>query len=454
MGDFMRQALYLVVFLVFSTITLNAQFWNATDGPTLGTISLETNSKNHVFAGTDASSIHRSVDWGRTWTRLGTGLPNDGFDRPIRDISITATDEIYLIHQGNGIFKSVDNGDTWQSVNTGLSNPSGIVTVHAKAMPNGQTQVFIGSDGTAAKSFISDNSGATWTEVPLPSVQKTALYETFISPNSDKLIVSIGYNKGIFRSKNRGVTWRRIDSDSNGQGIPGGSESDDNYKSIRANKLGHIFVGRNALEASTVAKNAVIMRSTNDGETYEYLTNGWEELTPEIRTNNKVNGIAFGLGSDVYATTQKEGTYFSSNNGDNWSRLTDGLPDNGATAAIAATPNNHIFSAPLGFYNVFVHLDPANSVDNLPEIIKPTVTASPNPASDVVTIAFDLQQGGAVRAEVFSMQGNSVVEDFVREFVAGPQVINFTTSALPPGVYVWRLTTGGTVRSGRVIVAR
>lgn len=451
----LRPIALVVLLALFTAISSSAQdFWLETAGPTLGTVSLATNSKGHVFAGTENSSIHRSLNWGATWEQLGNGLPSGGVNWPVRDISIAANDEIYIVQPGSGVYRSVDNGNTWQSINAGLSNPAGVVTVHAKALPNGMTQVYIGSDGLSTKSFLSDNSGATWIEIPLPGVQKTALYETFISPNSEKLIVSIGYNKGLFRTKNRGQRWFRIDTDSNGNGLPGGSESDDNYNTIRANAQGHIFVGRSALEESTIFKNACIMRSTNDGETYEYITNGWDPLLPDTRTNNRVMGITFGTGSDVYATTEKAGMYFSSNNGATWTDRNSGLPGNGASAALAATPNNHIFAAPFGFYFVFAHLDPTMSVENLPAIIKPVVSASPNPANDVVSITFDLTVGGLVRAEVVATDGSSVVQAFTKEYAAGPQAIHFSTNTIAPGAYAWRLIANGSTRTGRFIVAR
>ncbi len=450
----MYRLLFIVVLVVLTTTATLAQpFWIETSGPTLGTLSLESNSKGHVFAGTTNSSIFRTFNWGATWERLGSGLPNQGFDRPIRDISITDDDEIYIVLQGQGVFKSVDNGSTWQSINAGIADSAGIVTIHAKALPTGMTQVYVGFSGaTSVKTFLSDNSGATWIQIPVPGVPKTDLYETFISPNSEKLIISIGYNKGLYRSTNRGLRWLRIDTDSNGNN-PGGSESDDNYQTIRANRQGHIFVGRHALETSTEYQNACIMRSTNNGESYEYKTTGWDPLTPDTRSNNRVTGIAFGTGNDVYATTEKAGMYFSSNNGDNWSNLTSGLPDNGACAALAATPNNHIFAAPKGFNNVFAHLDPTMSVSDLPAIIQPTVSAAPNPANDIVTISFNLEQAGLVLAEVVSMDGSKVVADYAREFLAGPQVVQFNTGSMTTGVYAWRLSANGSTRMGRFIVA-
>lgn len=450
----MHRLILIVVLVLLTTTATLAQIWIETTGPTLGTLSLATNSKGHVFAGTTNASIFRTLNWGATWERIGTGLPNQGFDRPIRDISIADNDELYIVLQGQGVFRSTNNGDTWQSINVGLPDSAGIVTVHAKALQDGMTQVFIGFSGAVSvKTFLSDNSGATWTQIPLPVVQKSDLYETFISPNSEKLIISIGYNKGLYRSTNRGQAWYRIDA-SPGGGDPGGSESDDNYKTIRANRQGHIFVGRHTLETSASFKNACIMRSTDNGETYEYKASGWDQLTPETRENNRVSGIAFGKGNDVYATTEKAGMYFSSNNGDNWTNLSAGLPDNAACAALAATPNNHIFAAPPGFYNVFARLDPTMSVSDLPAVIQPTVSAAPNPADDIVTISFSLEQAGPVRAEIVAMDGSKVVADYARELLAGPQVVQFSTGAIATGVYAWRLSANGSVRTGRFIVAR
>lgn len=448
-----RSLLLVALIIVSNTLSQAQPVWTETTGPSLGVSTLATNSKNQVFAGTSSNSIFRSDDRGQTWMRVSEGLPNNGWDKEVRSICVTSNDEVYMLLFSVGVFRSTNDGATWTSLNSTLPTPTTILTMYAKHLPNGSTQIFA---ATNRKAYISDNSGETWTEVKLPGVQFQGVYEVFISPNSDKLIISIAYNKGIFRSKNRGVTWRRIDADSNGGPINTGSESDDNYLTIRANRQGHIFVGRKALEASTEFKNAVVMRSTNDGETYEYLKNGWDELEVDLRQSNEVTGITFGKGTDVYATTSKYGLYYSSNNGDSWALKVAGMPEpyTGASNALAATPNNHIFTAPSGFNNVFALIDPTMSVQELPTIIQPTTFASPNPASDVVTIAFELTSPGTVRADIVSIDGSAVVDSYSKEFPSGPQSVGFRTSALAQGVYSWRLTAQGVTRTGRFSVVR
>jgi hypothetical protein len=79
---------------------------------------------------------------------------------------------------------------------------------------------------------------------------------------------------------------------------------------------------------------------------------------------------------------------------------------------------------------------------------------SPNPASGQAALAFALPDADEVRVSLYDVLGRAVAAVGAGRLEAGPHRLGLDLSALPPGVYVWRLTAGGHVESGRLTVAR
>ena len=241
-----------------------------------------------------------------------------------------------------------------------------------------------------------------------------------------------------------GTTWTRIDSD------PSSGESDDNFLTMRAAPNGTLFIGRNALPGSTKSPNAVVMRSKNDGESWEYLLEGWDNSDV---TNNRITGIAFGPDNEVWAITAlSSGVFFSSNGGDTWVSRNDGLPGSGSGNGITVTKNDDVFVAPTGAA-VHRHLLTTSVSEAAPSIVR-NVALAPNPARDQVVVTVDMEVSGPVSVELFSSQGNSVVEPFSNVLNAGPHTLSMSTASLSNGMYYWVVRSGQEVRTGKVCILR
>lgn len=78
----------------------------------------------------------------------------------------------------------------------------------------------------------------------------------------------------------------------------------------------------------------------------------------------------------------------------------------------------------------------------------------PTPARDHSMVRFSLQTQGNVLLEVFSMSGQRV--DVVADcwYPAGDHEINYALGDLEDGVYLYRLTSGNTTRTAKLVVAR
>jgi photosystem II stability/assembly factor-like uncharacterized protein len=77
--------------------------------------------RRHVWTlvnGGPGSGIHRSTDDGKTWTKVGGGLPGGELGRIGLAMAPSDPDTMYAIIETAGIFKSTDAGVTWTKQNT------------------------------------------------------------------------------------------------------------------------------------------------------------------------------------------------------------------------------------------------------------------------------------------------------------------------------------------------
>ena len=451
-GNRMIRSLFLAALSLIAIVPLRAaDYWEITNGPTASTRCMTTNSKGHVFAGTENSAVYRSTNLGEEWVRLDNNIDDGGPNFvTVNSIICGANDELVIAVNGLGIFRSRDNGDTWQKLNIGVPIPSNArLTVSSKLTADkSKTMLFVGLDAGASNlaMFLSENSGDSFVSIPksnLPSAV-SSLFETFLSPNSDKLFVLVSYNKGLYRSANRGTSWTRIDSD------PQSGESDDNFKTMTYDKFGHLYVGRNALAASTRSKNAIVMKSTNDGESWFYLDKGWNN---NDITNNKISGIAIANDGEMYVTTEKSGTFYSSDFGANWVPRNDGMSGDGSATAVTITNRRHAFISPIGPF-IYRHLDPSTSVLEERSPSFNLGVPSPNPVGDVVRIPVTAQSSAQLTAQIVDAAGQIAVPTQTFVVDRGMHTLQFRTESLAPGVYHARIFMQGGVVTTSFVVAR
>ena len=84
----------------------------------------------------------------------------------------------------------------------------------------------------------------------------------------------------------------------------------------------------------------------------------------------------------------------------------------------------------------------------------PALEAFPNPAPGQATVAFTLADAAGVELAVYDVLGRRVALLAEGAFDAGHHEVAFDGTALPPGLYLVRLTTGTTVRTQRITLAR
>jgi photosystem II stability/assembly factor-like uncharacterized protein len=162
--------------------------------------------RRHFFTLIDGGpecAIHRSTDGGKTWRKVGTGLPDDELGRIGLAISPVNPEVLYAnVEAANGhggIFRSADNGVTWQKrmdYNGGAMYYGDIF-----ADPVNVDRVYIPD----VVFQVSDDGGKSMHSLGQRNMHVDN-HVIWVDPeNPDHLLV--GNDGGLYRSLDRGATW-------------------------------------------------------------------------------------------------------------------------------------------------------------------------------------------------------------------------------------------------------
>ncbi|NJN42551.1 MAG: glycoside hydrolase, partial [Flammeovirgaceae bacterium] len=175
---------------------LYADMWEHQEGPW----------ENASFSGTN-SGLYKSLDGGKTWKVLTTGLPTSaqGLGRIGVGISPSNPNRIYATvdaRQNGGIYRSEDGGESWKLIHTdrrlwGRGGDFAEIKVH----PKNPDIIFIGN----IASYRSDDGGKSWTSIK-GAPGGDDYHRIWINPiNPDIMLFAV--DQGATITVNGGKTW-------------------------------------------------------------------------------------------------------------------------------------------------------------------------------------------------------------------------------------------------------
>jgi photosystem II stability/assembly factor-like uncharacterized protein len=162
--------------------------------------------RRHVWTlinGGPGSGVHRSTDGGKTWKKLGGGLPGDDVGRIGLAPAPSAPDTIYAVveaaEKNGGIFRSTDRGLTWEKRNPFDSQAQ--YYAHAVVDPRDRDRVYV------MNVFIqvSDDGGKTLRSLGEGS-KHVDNHEIWIDPKDPNYYL-VGCDGGVYESHDRGANW-------------------------------------------------------------------------------------------------------------------------------------------------------------------------------------------------------------------------------------------------------
>lgn len=244
---------------------------------------------DEIFAAMNPQGVFKSTDDGETWTE--SGLSGES----IEDLFIASNGWIYAATLG-GIFRSTDSGTTWLQMNNGLTNTK---ATSITALNN--SIIFAGTVGSGM--FRSSNSGANWLQSTDGIVHKS-MSTVAVNRNTNIVYVGVSYGGGLFQTVDGGNSWQQV-------GLQGRS-------------IERLAIKPNGVMFATISTG--VLKSTNDG--VDWTNTNFPDTGP---TDREVvissTGNVFVVYPSLYRTT---------NDGETWEHVVNGLPPGQTVWDIAA----------------------------------------------------------------------------------------------------------------------
>jgi photosystem II stability/assembly factor-like uncharacterized protein len=251
-----------------------------------------------------AQQIDQALFGGMQWRMIGPF-------RSGRAVAVTGVpghpDVFYFGAVGGGVWKTTDDGGVWQPI----FDSQKIASIGAIAVaPSATNVIYVGSGEPDMRSDISygngmyksTDAGQTWTHIGLEDTRQIA--SILVDPHDANrvFVAALGHaygpnvERGVFRSTDGGATWKKI--------------------LFKDENTGAIDLAFDPQNANTI---------------YAAL---WQTRRPPWNVYPPSNGPGSGL-------------YKSTDGGDNWTQLTNGLPTDGLGrigVAVAATDSSRVYA--------------------------------------------------------------------------------------------------------------
>jgi photosystem II stability/assembly factor-like uncharacterized protein len=162
-----------------------------------------------------STGIFKTIDAGTTWSESSTGMPTSP---GLWAIAVDPVDPSIVICGGYKSYRSSDGGEHWEE-NPGPSQTAWVR--HLLADPHGGGRFYATTRAGPSAVFRSDDSGLTWTQLPVPAEVGCYTFEgggdpvcPYVSTVAvDPAVadsVYIGTPNGVWRSTDAGLTWSPV----------------------------------------------------------------------------------------------------------------------------------------------------------------------------------------------------------------------------------------------------
>lgn len=256
----------------------------------------------------------RSDEQGSSWKNLANGLNNRFSFTSIRTSPAYEFDQtVFVATAGDGVYQSTNSGQSWRLVNDGLVDPD-IARLSVSSQYANDRRVLAAA--TSGGVWRRSGDDPNWQMVLTENVQVAVFFE-YANP-AGEAVVYAGDSRGrIWQSLDSGRLWQIVNElpehpaitsiAAKGSTIFVGTGTQGLY---RSDDLGHIF--------SRVAQLRPMRRMDCRGNELEqavadpYITS--VSFSPRSAGEQK-----------IFVTTWYDGVFVSSDNGDTWSKWSDGL---------------------------------------------------------------------------------------------------------------------------------
>ena len=178
-----------------------------------------------LYSHTAERGVYRSMDGGRTWTKVlfvddKTGCVELSLDMNNPRVLYAALNEYGRLPwkvisggPGSGLYKSTDAGTTWEKIHEGLPKEMGKMAVSVSRSNSDKVYLLMESDSEKELGglFVSNNAGKSWSRVTNDHrlIQRAWYYiELFTDPKNENTVYVL--SAPALRSEDGGKTWENL----------------------------------------------------------------------------------------------------------------------------------------------------------------------------------------------------------------------------------------------------
>ena len=269
--------------------------------------------------------VLKSTDGGVTWTNSLTFVPSAKV--VVFDLLIDPTNNNILYAATDaGIYKTINAGGLWTQINNSAYND-------LEFQPGNSSVIYAAFKGTAWITKFT-GGGATWTNLQLTTttVRRT---ELAVSANNASVVYALTVNstrglEGIYKSTDAGVTYSNIFNGATMGNNLLGYNNGCTPTSSSGQGTYDVFITANPSNANDIYVGGInVWRSTNGGSAWS-IKSIW--VGYQCASANEVHAdqhcCEFHPGTNDVYIGNDGGIYYSTNNGTNWTDLSNNLTIN------------------------------------------------------------------------------------------------------------------------------
>ncbi len=281
-------------------------------------VAIDPSNTSNIYLVSDEGA-YRSLDSGRTWEDINDGLGT----LDILSIDITENGRVFAGTNGYGVYRFNKDSKNW----THLKKPLGegkwaawdrrLYQYSAILFdPNVEGRIYLGQ--FPGGFFISEDNGASWKCSSL-GLGNDGIFSLVMHPEDPKTLFAGTYN-GIWKSTDQGRTWTNSSGGMPGEQWPFCVVIDPGNPSVMYTAT------KNGMNMGFPENNVfwgVVMKSTNGGESWNYIMNNLSNRAEYYQL------IIHPDNSSVLFLSSMEGVYISTDAGNSWHPINNGLPEEG-----------------------------------------------------------------------------------------------------------------------------
>lgn len=172
-------------------------------------------SRGDLFAVT-RRGIHRTTDGGSTWTERSQGLENSSV--VALAVDSLSTGHLYAVSGDGRLHRSADYGASWSQASGSLPReapPTGLVVAHHEARAGVAAILYVGTDGAGV--FRSLDQGESWESLSLSEPRVGAIWLAGGEGDQDFIYVGAGrdiYRRPVEAHSTASLSWQAVTSGS------------------------------------------------------------------------------------------------------------------------------------------------------------------------------------------------------------------------------------------------